>query len=306
MALSDHIETLYDLRRDRSGGYEKPYKPALLLALIDLIEQGDVLDNRFLLTPKLVERYKDYLRIVGGPQDHDRIHYPFWHLCGDKLWMCYDAKGQALYVSGQNASSSPSVKWIREHMGHASFDPELFQCLLAAPEREYIRRVLIDRYFPTQRELLWALLAVSVDQVQAAEDAADYNNDPIRTAAFAKTVKAVYDYRCAASGLRFRLRDLTIVDACHLIPFAESHNDHPTNGMALSKNHHWAFDRHLISPEHSRSGLIWKVSPMLDDRIEGHRELIELNGRSVLLPKEKKFYPADDAIAWRVERLLVR
>lgn len=183
MALSDHIETLYDLRRDRSGGYEKPYKPALLLALIDLIEQGDVLDNRFLLTPKLVERYRDYLRVVGGPQDHDRIHYPFWHLCGDKLWMCYDAKGQPLYVSGQNASSSPSVKWIREHMSHASLEPELFQFLLQAPEREYVRRVLIDRYFPKQRELLWALLAVDAEQVLAAEDAADYNNDPIRTAA---------------------------------------------------------------------------------------------------------------------------
>jgi putative restriction endonuclease len=305
VALSDHIETLYDLRRDRSAGYEKPYKPALLLALIDLIEQGDVLDNRFTLTPKLMERYKDYLHIVGGPGDHSRIHYPFWHLCGDKIWMCYDAKGLPLYQPGVNASSSPSVTWLREHMSHASLEPELFQFLMQASEREYVRRVLIDRYFPNQRELLWALLAVEAEQLQAAEDAADYNSDPIRTAAFAKTVKAVYDFRCAASGLRFRFGDLTIVDACHLIPFAESHNDHPTNGMALSKNHHWAFDRHLISPLYNESGLIWKVSPLLDDRIEGHRELIELNGRSVLLPKEKKFHPAEEAIAWRVERLLV-
>ncbi|MGJ8641320.1 MAG: HNH endonuclease [Opitutaceae bacterium] len=305
MALSDHIEKLYDLRRDRSAGYEKPYKPALLLTLIDLVEQGEVLDNRFLLTPELFERYKDYLRVVGGSDDHCRIQYPFWHLCGDGLWMCYDAKGQPLYQAGTNAASSPSVKWLRDHMSHASLDPELFQFLLRPPDREYIRRLLFDRYFPKQRELLWALLGIETEPMQAAEAGADYNVDPIRTAAFAKTVKAVYDFRCAASGLRFRFKDLSIVDACHLIPFAESHNDHPTNGMALSKNHHWAFDRHLISPTHSESGLIWKVSPLLDDRIEGHRELIELDGRSVLVPKEKKFFPADEAIAWRAEHLLV-
>ena len=32
---------------------------------------------------------------------------------------------------------------------------------------------------------------------------------------------------------------LVIVDAAHLIPWSESQNDHPTNGLALCKNHHW-------------------------------------------------------------------
>jgi hypothetical protein len=27
--------------------------------------------------------------------------------------------------------------------------------------------------------------------------------------------------------------------ATHLIPFSESRNNHPTNGLALCKNHHW-------------------------------------------------------------------
>ncbi|HKK18665.1 MAG TPA: hypothetical protein VJ952_08280 [Opitutales bacterium] len=34
------LGTLYNLKRDRGSGWEKPYKPALLLALIDLIENG--------------------------------------------------------------------------------------------------------------------------------------------------------------------------------------------------------------------------------------------------------------------------
>jgi len=35
--------------------------------------------------------------------------------------------------------------------------------------------------------------------------------------------------------------------ATHLIPFSESRNDHPTNGLALCKNHHWAMDRVMPS-----------------------------------------------------------
>jgi len=41
MALVEPRERLFDLRRDKSSGREKPYKPALLLALFDLIERGD-------------------------------------------------------------------------------------------------------------------------------------------------------------------------------------------------------------------------------------------------------------------------
>ena len=36
--------------------------------------------------------------------------------------------------------------------------------------------------------------------------------------------------------------------ATHLIPFSESRNDHPTNGLALCKNHHGTMERNLIAP----------------------------------------------------------
>jgi len=38
----------------------------------------------------------------------------------------------------------------------------------------------------------------------------------------------------------------TVVDAVHIIPFSESKNDHPTNGMALCKICHWSFDKGLM------------------------------------------------------------
>lgn len=112
--------------------------------------------------------------------------------------------------------------------------------------------------------------------------------------AFSRVVRRAYDYRCAACGLRVVLEGgLYIVDAAHLIPFAETHDDDPRNGMALCKNHHWAMDRYLIAPGTDR---VWHVTTSLDDRIEGQRDLIRLDGRSILLPHEPRYHPKDSAL----------
>jgi putative restriction endonuclease len=303
MLTEQQLSKLYNLKRDRGSGWEKPYKPALLLALIDLIENGSPKDNCFLLSDALIARYRDYIAVVGRERDHDKIHYPFWHLCGDGIWMIHTPTGEALYRPGDNAANSPSVRWMRERMSHASLEPALFRKLCDPITREHIRLDLIARYFPGHRDALLRLVSTYLQVDKAAEDPAERAADPTRSAAFARTIKEVYDYRCAASGVRFRLGDLTIVDACHLIPFAESGNDHPTNGIALSKNHHWALDRHLITPFATETKLVWRTAPCLDDRLEGHKKLLELEGRSVLLPREKRFWPSDEGLQWRAERL---
>jgi len=59
-----------------------------------------------------------------------------------------------------------------------------------------------------------------------------------------------------------------------------------------------------LAPRQTETKLTWAVSPLLDDRIEGHKELLKLDGRNVLLPREKKFHPAEASLTWRWERLL--
>jgi predicted restriction endonuclease len=99
----------------------------------------------------------------------------------------------------------------------------------------------------------------------------------------------------------------SLVEAAHLIPFGESRNDQPTNGLALCPNHHWAMDRHLIAPcphAKKRAG-IWRVNDQrLDDRIEGQRDLVALGGKAVIPPSEEKFYPALESLRWREEHLV--
>jgi len=304
-SLTKITERLYDLRRDRSSGHEKPYKPALLLCLIDLIEKGRFPDNRIFLTEELIARYKEYIRLVGRPNDTARIQYPFWHLCGDGVWRILDDDGKSLYRPVGTAGTAPSVSRLRERMSHASLDDELFRYLQRPAERAVIRNAIVSRYFPCQRYLLDTLSRQYLDfEAKVAYSPEQYEKDPARTQAFARIIKQVYDYRCAACGIRVIFRDLALVDACHLIPFSESFNDHPTNGISLCKNHHWALDRLLISPIERNGRLVWQPSPVLDERIDGQRSLVQLDGKRVLIPGERRFYPAEESIAWRVGNLL--
>jgi hypothetical protein len=89
---------------------------------------------------------------------------------------------------------------------------------------------------------------------------------------------------------------LYIVDAAHLIPYAESQDDDPRNGIALCKNHYWAMEQNLIAPGTDRA---WHVLKPLDDRLEGQRELIPLDGRTLLLPRERRYHPKEEGLRWR-------
>jgi len=83
---------------------------------------------------------------------------------------------------------------------------------------------------------------------------------------------------------------------------ADSRNDHPTNGLALCKNQHWAMDRFLIAPA---PGHHWHVSAVLDPRRStGEIELLGLAGKKLLLPQDQSFHPAGDGLKWRLDQLV--
>lgn len=299
MPLSLILEKLYDLRRDRSSGHEKPYKPALILSILDLMDQGHFPGNQFPLTVALIDRYKSLIAIVGKPTDTARIEYPYYHLSGDGFWTLLPLAGEApLYQEGQ-AGRSPSVKRLRKATQGGSFDQAFYQAFQDPIQRQLIRQSLIARYFPEHRDILERKLVHFLQTGQAAElDQADYA--AARDPAFRKIILEQYDCTCAACRIRVKVKDLVIVDAAHLVPWSETQNDHPTNGLALCKNHHWAMDRHLIAPGPDHR---WQVSPTLDPYSPALQPLIDLADRPLTAPKEKRFIPSEKALQWCLDRL---
>lgn len=123
----------------------------------------------------------------------------------------------------------------------------------------------------------------------------------MRDPAFRRVVTQVYDYRCAATGVRILLpTGEAMVEAAHIHPFSEAGDDDPRNGLALTPNMHWAMDKYLIAPG---PDLCWHVSPSLDNRIPDFNQLTSLAGRQLILPKEPRFFPKRESLAWRLQRL---
>jgi putative restriction endonuclease len=298
------LERLYNLRRDKRGSHERPHKPVLLLSIMDLLDRDVITENKVALSEELVYAFKRYFEVVRLENDQPTIQNPFFHLSGDQFWHLIPVAGEtAIYKPGAT-SGAPSVAELRRRVGYGRFS-EGFWALLSDPvSRHQLREAIVARYFPERREQIAALVATRARTPKPA--AFREEMPPGRDAAFRRTILEIYDYTCAACGIRLLLNsELSLVEAAHIIPFSVSRNDKPTNGLALCPNHHWAMDRHLIAPcpdgDH-REG-VWMVSRRLDDRIQGQRELVVLAGKPVIPPGEAKFYPAIESLRWRQEHL---
>ena len=303
---SNWLDRLYNLRRDKRGSHERPHKPALLLSLIDLLDRKIVIVNLFPLSEDLVATFKRYFAVVKKHDDQPTIQNPYFHLCGDKIWKLVPAAGDSPIYQEGASSGAPSVAELRRRTAGGQFEEGLWLLLSDPVARHQLREALIVRYFPEEHDKLAATVVTS-RSVPPAEVLKE-DLPPGRDGAFRRTILEIYDYRCAACGVRVLLdQSVSLVEAAHLIPFNVSRNDKPTNGMALCPNHHWAMDRHLIAPvpDGKKCAGIWRVNEeRLDDRIEGQRDLVAIAGKSVIPPGEEKFYPALESLRWREEHLV--
>lgn len=307
------LERLYNLRRDKRGSHERPHKPILLLSIIDELDRGILKTNEVPLNDDLIATFKRYFAAVKREDDQPTIENPFYFLSGDKFWrLVPTGSGEPLYREGF-ASGAPSIGQLRKRSVSGQFDAALWLLLRNPLSRHQLREALIARYFPEDRDKLAAVAGAPIVRTAETSSRSLAENElreelpPGRDAAFRRTILEVYDYRCAACGVRVLLDHATsLVEAAHLIPFSVSRNDKPTNGLALCPNHHWAMDRALIGPcpDEKHPAGMWRINrKRLDNRIEGQRDLVALDGATVIAPKERKFYPAVESLRWREKTL---
>ena len=79
IVLQDYIKKIKSL-----GGYkgQAPYKPFLLLAVIELIERGNIYENKIVLSEDLKETFKKYVSLTPD-WNPKNIHDPFFYLKND-------------------------------------------------------------------------------------------------------------------------------------------------------------------------------------------------------------------------------
>lgn len=295
---SFYLNKIRHLNRNRNFGKPAPHKPLLLLAVIDLIEQGKVLNNQIAPSTEFVEAFLKYWNLIRS--ERPRIFLPFYHLSSEGFWHLHAKPNKTVHAFR-------SMSQIAENVAYASFDDDLFVLLTKPDAREIIRQTIIETYFPGEMEIFRAAIRENMENFslesllneQAGSESETNFDKPKRSRLFRGVVMRLYNYTCAAC--RFRLVTLdgmTAVDAAHIIPFSVSHDDGIGNGLALCKLHHWAFDNGLISIDDNLSLLI---SPAFEENGNEAFLLRRLQTQKIFLPKQKPFFPSLSAIEWHRE-----
>ncbi|MEI7556204.1 HNH endonuclease [Candidatus Chlorohelix sp.] len=235
--------------------YAAPYKPLLLLSILDLLEQGIIKTNLIELCQELGELFTLYCSKVLAPEKIGNIGMPFYHLTGDGFWQLIPKPGLENLSSEKNSASG-----LKKVLIGAKFDDELFNLLVIKEVRDAFRRLLIQKYFleSIQQKLLElsqvnkAVFEYSENLLkkpsqnlnikEVAGSSVDYVKQ-VRDQAFRKAVVKAYEHRCAICGLKvITAEGHTAVAAAHIVPWSISKNDSVTNGIALCHLCHWAFD----------------------------------------------------------------
>ena len=314
--LEKYVQKMQKLNRGEKGKEgPAPHKPVLLLSVIDLINQGQIRDNKIFPSPDLAETFLRYWSKIVVNRARN-FAMPFFHLKGDKFWHLYPNPGKEEKL--RNTKRIRKVSDLLEVVNYASLDADLFLLLTNQQSREAIRQTLVGKYFPNAKLEINGLLAeeqqIGEYRQLLLQEVADHpfsyqvvpeqveEENPNRSTAFRKEIMRLYNYTCAVCRLRIVTMDgESATDAAHIIPFHISHSDDIRNGISLCKLHHWAFDKGLISLSRAYKVI---VSPLMSDRHPTEWLLTEQRDKSILLPEHDLLHPAQDALKWHRNEVL--
>ena len=303
--IEQYIKKFSNLRTDKNRNrypaittHRAPHKPFLLLSIMDLIAQGQITENFIEPSYELVDAFNTYYQSIMPPGSKTSMAYPFSRLQTDGFW-------QRLPKSGYQADIEYNVKSMNrlgEIYFGARLDDELFQYMCDPQSRERLRAVLITTYFAPEVQ------PIVLEQGRVNYEAYEYSkmllgdpkgpyekyeqekNQRARDQGFRKTVVLLYDHRCALCGIRMLTPEgHTVVEASHIIPWKDSHDDRPANGLALCRLCHWSFDEGLMSVGKKYEVLVSR-RVRTEQNLPGH--ILTLRDRSIFTPEEDKFWPA--------------
>lgn len=308
-----YIERIKNLRTDSNrkrwtslSNYRAPHKPFLLLSVIDLFNQGKITGNFIEHSYELVDTFNGYWQKIMPIGSTTSMAYPFPRLSNDNIWKLIPNPVNKTPI---NIESIFSMVKLRKVTTGAEIDDQLLSLLSKAETREILRSEIIKKYFaPTVHGLLKEQGGVNLKAFKYSQEILkiketipqfNKNNLPdkkVRDQAFRKIVTGLYEHRCAFCGVRMLTPEgHTAVEAAHVVPWSQTYDDRPTNGMALCKLCHWSFDEGLMSVGKNYEVIVSK-RVRIDKNLPGH--ILTLSDRPIFKPDEEIFWPGLENLKW--------
>lgn len=286
-----------------------PHKPILLLAVIDSFEAGEVFENWIEITDDLVQHFLDNWNVLVKTPHVATFALPFFHLKNEKgqFWNLVTYPGREIPTTRSN--SIKSYRSLTETVCAATLSDELYIALSDPIQREELKAAILDQYFGIRHATQYPkqeVYSVKIKQQILYDPEENYarkvkqtiDEQPkeirdefvvMRSSVFRKAILEVYDNQCAVTGLKVAdAQNRSLVDACHITPFAETYNDSIRNGLALSPTFHRAFDRGLIAISDKYKIL---VHPKLKD-FKPEAGIKQFENRDIFLPIHSEFHPS--------------
>jgi putative restriction endonuclease len=318
--IDDYARRFARLRTNRNRkvwsevtAYQAPYKPILLLCVLDLFDSGEISSNLVEISDDLVELFGKYLERVLPFIRPGSLALPFFHLQGDGFWHLLPR-----YEGSSLGSQMTSLTRLREEIVGARMDEDLYDLVRSEERRNRLRSVLIETYF--SRETRQSLVEQSIinrgafiysgellrrpedPTVQETLSLEEAYLPAVRDQGFRRAVVTAYSHRCALCGIRVRtLNGHTAVTAAHIVPWSETQDDRPANGMALCRMCHWTFDEGLLGVSQVYEVIASRQLNTLDN-LSGY--LTNLEGRGIVGPDRKPLWPDTASLWWHRENVL--
>lgn len=311
--LSLYSNKIANLRVERARGIP-PRKPILLLAVLELFEQGLLPTNQIFFSSELIAAYLKYWNQLGYASQRANIALPLFYMMSDGFWHLKPKPGfDSVLASLSNIKSLGELKQVVQY---AFLDRHLFELLSDKKARTSFVDYTISAWFPEQLTKIYTLFQIDTFrqfQEQLREkggaiynphDLTDEEKVLIREDAFHRLVSSEYDYHCALCGMQgMNSRQQTLVDGIHIQPFASFYDDRIGNGIALCKNHQWAFEQGWFSVDERYRIIVaddlWEISPFT-------QSLKDFSGKRLFLPTKPQCFPRKVSLQWHREHIFNR
>ena len=280
--------------------------------MLDGIEKGEVSQNRIDISLELVAAFRDYWRVLVAKDTwQERIANPFRFMVKDGFW---ELKKDGVPVSTKSLGMNPTIRQLTVETDGATLASDLWELLQDSAAVTTLKTFLLQHYFGEKVEKVQpALRANPIDyEVEKLKAEAQSRFRPrhvredrdetgyyVRHSLFPKVVKSLYNHACAVCDLNVQTdTGSSLVDAAHIMPFGVFHNDDPRNGVSLCKNHHWGFDAGWFTATTDYKIL---VSP----RLLNSTTYLAAGG-TLLVPTQREYAPASEALAWHRQNVYRR
>ncbi len=307
--LSLYSKKISNLRVNRTRSIP-PHKPILLLAVIELFEQGLLQKNQIYLSAELIAAFLKYWDRLGSTSYRANIALPFFNMTNEGFW---HIKAKPGYEFKSSRVILRRLGTLKEVVQYVYLDEQLFRLLRDRTSRRILLKAIVDVWFFNRYEHICELLQINTFQefqeelrdkggmLYKPEDLEDEEKTTVREAAFRRIVGAVYYYRCAFCGLQvINSLSQTIVDGVHIKPFGVSYDDRIDNGVSLCKNHQWAFENGWFTVDDNYKIIIsndlWEESPHA-------KSMRDFQGKRIFLPNQEQYFPRIESLRWHRENI---